>query len=62
MDSQREAKRSPVPNTKFKALVLLPRRMDSVGGGGGGVGACVRTCVSVCTVEIFDKPQNKTEG
>lgn len=46
MDSQREAKRSPVPNTKFKALVLLPRRMDSVGGGGGvSERACARVLV-----------------
>lgn len=53
--SQREAKRSPVPNTKLKALVLIPCRMDSVGGG-----QSARTYACLCTVEIFGKPQNKT--
>lgn len=44
MAGQREEK-SLVPNTKFKALVLIPSRMDGV-----GVSACVyaRMCVFVC--------------
>lgn len=38
-------RKSLVPNTKFKALVLIPSRMDGV-----GVSACVyaRMCVFVC--------------
>lgn len=53
-------KTSPVPNTKFKALVLIPSRMDSVGG------QCVRVrtrvCLCVCTVEIFGNHKTKLGG
>lgn len=42
---QRKGEKSLVPNTKFKAPVLIPSRMDGV-----GVSACVyaRMCVFVC--------------
>lgn len=47
-----------MPNMKFKALVLIPSRMDSV-----RVSACVCAhicvCVGVCTVEIFGNHKTK---
>ena len=35
MAGHREGERSLVPNTKFKALVLIPSGVDSAGEGGG---------------------------
>lgn len=48
-----------MPNTKFKALVLILSRMGSV-----GVSACVYVpaCMYVCTFEIFGNRKTKLGG